>query len=300
MDFKMTEQYEVEPMNGFTVILFLLIFIVCASFLVVGMMGAGMELLAIIAGTVAGFVALFILRGFFILEPNQAQVLLLFGAYKGTVTRSGFHWVFPLKLPSAILHPRFRMSLRSRNFNGEILKVNDKQGNPIEIAAVIVWKVKNTAQAVFDVEDFIQYVEIQSEAAVRHLANSYPYDHGEGQEVTLRCDIEEVSIALQKELQDRVMRAGVLIEEARISHLAYAPEIAGAMLRRQQAEAIISARKMIVQGAVSMVEMALGELKERDVVNFDEKTRASMISNLLVVLCSEKDPNPVLNTGMKS
>lgn len=229
--------------------------------------------------------------GFFSLQPNESRVLILFGAYKGTVRRSGFHWVNPF------YSKRSKISLRMRNLNGKQLKVNDKRGNPIEIAAVVVWKVQDTAQAAFDVDDYENYVEVQSESAVRHLATSYAYDQGEEDEFTLRGGGDEVNLALTKELQERLSKAGVLVEEARITHLAYAPEIAQAMLRRQQAEAIIAARTKIVHGAVSMVEMALKELKEKDVIEFDHERKASMVSNLLVVLCGEAEVSPVINTG---
>ncbi len=229
--------------------------------------------------------------GFFSLQPNESRVLILFGAYKGTVRRSGFHWVNPF------YSKRSKISLRMRNLNGKQLKVNDKRGNPIEIAAVVVWKVKDTAQAAFDVDDYENYVEVQSESAVRHLATSYAYDQGEEDEFTLRGGGDEVNLALTKELQERLSKAGVLVEEARITHLAYAPEIAQAMLRRQQAEAIIAARTKIVHGAVSMVEMALKELKEKDVIEFDHERKAAMVSNLLVVLCGEAEVSPVINAG---
>jgi regulator of protease activity HflC (stomatin/prohibitin superfamily) len=192
---------------------------------------------------------------------------------------------------------RFRLSLRTRNFNSERLKVNDKRGNPIEIAAVVVWRVEDTAQAMFDVDDFENYVRVQSESALRHLASSYAYDHGEEQEVTLRSGMEEVSVALRQELQSRLDKAGVKVDEARLTHLAYAPEIAQAMLRRQQAEAVIAARQKIVHGAVSMVDMALRELAEKHVVHLDDERRAAMVSNLMVVLCAESEVHPVVNTG---
>ncbi|HEY1084734.1 MAG TPA: SPFH domain-containing protein [Prosthecobacter sp.] len=229
-------------------------------------------------------------KGFFTLQPNEASVLLLFGAYRGTERRAGFHWTNPF-------YTRHRISLRSRNLNSERLKVNDKRGNPIEIGAVVVWRVQDTAQAVFDVENCSQYVSIQSESAVRHLASTYAYDHGEENEITLRSGGEDVAQALQVELQERLSRAGVVVEEARLAHLAYAPEIAQAMLRRQQAEAVIAARQKIVHGAVSMVEMALNELAEKQVVNLDDERKASMVSNLLVVLCAETEVTPVVNTG---
>lgn len=228
--------------------------------------------------------------GFFTLQPNEARVLILFGAYKGSIRTSGFHWTNPF-------YTKKKISLRMRNLNGERAKVNDKRGNPIEIAAVVVWKVRDTAQAVFDVDDYENYIEVQSESAVRHLASTYAYDQGEDEEITLRGGGDEVNADLTKELQERLSRAGVVVEEARITHLAYAQEIAQAMLRRQQAEAIIAARRKIVHGAVSMVEMALNDLKEKGVIEFDPERKASMVSNLLVVLCGESEVNPVINTG---
>jgi len=235
----------------------------------------------------------FLCFGFFALEPNEARVLILFGQYRGTERVGGWHWTNPL-------NTKLRVSLRARNLEGERLKVNDKRGNPIEIAAVVVWRVEDTAQAVFDVQRYEQYVKIQSESAVRHLASAYAYDHGsdeESQEITLRAGMDEVAGALQKELQDRVAKAGVVVEEARLTHLAYAPEIAGVMLRRQQAEAIIAARQKIVHGAVSMVQMALKDLTENSVVKLDEERKATMVSNLLVVLCGEREAQPVVNAG---
>jgi len=234
--------------------------------------------------------SIILLAGHFTLQPNEARVLLLFGDYKGTVRESGFHWTNPFM-------SKLRISLRTRNLETQRLKVNDKQGNPIEIAAVVVWHVRNTAQAMFDVEAFEKYVAIQSESAVRHLASAFSYDHGEEGEYTLRSSQDEVADTLQRELQNRLSKAGVVVEEARITHLAYAPEIAGAMLRRQQAEAVIAARQKIVHGAVSMVEMALHDLAEREVIHLDDERKASMVSNLLVVLCGEHDATPVINTG---
>lgn len=234
-------------------------------------------------------VCLFFGSGFFTLQPNEAAVLILFGAYKGTVRSSGFWWANPLL-------KKQKISLRARNLDGEKLKVNDLGGNPIEIAAVVVWRVEDTAQASFDVDDYEHYVKIQSESAIRHLARAYYYD-GESHDVTLRSSTDEVMEAMKTELQERFGKAGVVVEEARITHLAYAPEIAHAMLRRQQAEAIIAARQKIVHGAVSMVEMALEELAEKKVVAFDDERRAAMVSNLLVVLCSDADVQPVVNTG---
>ena len=233
--------------------------------------------------------------GYFTLQPNEAKALILFGKYKGTIRQDGFHWTNPFKL--AVPRSRYTMSLRIRNFEVEKLKVNDKRGNPIEIAAVVVWRINDTAHALFDVDRYEHYVKIQSDAALRHLANCYPYDHGEEEEVTLRSGIEEVSSVLRVELQERLGKAGVVVEETRLTHLAYAPEIASAMLRRQQAEAIIAARRKIVHGACSMVEMALEDLQSKKVVELDEERKAAMVSNLLVVLCGEAEAQPVINTG---
>jgi len=229
--------------------------------------------------------------GFFTLQPNEARVLILFGAYKGTVRDSGFFWANPFL-------KKEKISLRSRNLNGDKLKVNDKRGNPIEIATVVVWRVRDTAQASFDVDQYEHYVEVQSESAVRHLATRYAYDDNDGEgEVTLRASTDVVNEALQSELQERLGKAGVEVQEARLTHLAYAPEIAQVMLRRQQAEAIIAARSKIVQGAVGMVEMALGELESKGLVDLDPERRAAMTSNLLVVLCSESEVHPMVNAG---
>jgi len=228
--------------------------------------------------------------GFFTLQPNEAAVLILFGAYRGTVRTSGFFWTNPF-------NKRVKLSLRARNLNGEKLKVNDKRGNPIEIAAVVVWRVQDTAEACFDVDNYEHYVAVQSESAVRHLASGYAYDEGEQNEITLRGGSDDVSAALREELRQRLAKAGVEVEEARLTHLAYAPEIAQAMLRRQQAEAVIAARQKIVHGAVSMVDMALKELAEKQVVHLDEERKAAMVSNLLVVLCGDAEVHPVVNTG---
>ena len=262
---------------------------------------------------------IFMVPGFFTLQPNEARVLILFGAYKGTVRDSGFHWANPFfsnrghtsgtvegesKAGTAatarkphIWMTRHKISLRLRTLNGERLKVNDKRGNPIEIAAIVIWRVQDTAQATFDVDDYEKYVSTQSESALRHLASCYAYDHGEENEITLRSGVDDVSQALRKELQERLARAGVVVEETRLTHLAYAPEIAQAMLRRQQAEAVIAARKKIVHGAVSMVEMALKELAEKSVVDLDDERKAAMVSNLMVVLCGESEVHPVVNAG---
>ena len=244
----------------------------------------------VIAGIAAIIVGAIMCPGHFTVQPNTARVLILFGDYRGTVRRAGLHWVNPFMNKRPV-------SVRVHNHVSEKLKVNDKRGNPIEIAAVVVWRVKDTAQAVFDVEDYGNYVKIQSESAIRHVASNYAYDHGEVDEITLRGGGEEISVALRKELQERLLKAGVLVDEARITHLAYAPEIAQAMLRRQQAEAVIAARQKIVYGAVSMVDMALRELAEKNVVHLDDERKAAMVSNLLVVLCGEAEVTPVVNTG---
>src|SRR5438874_12984148 len=261
-----------------------------------------------------------LLTGLFTLQPNQARVLVLFGAYKGTVRTSGFHWGNPFysngpqqaaswratlaaaktgtgRPPGPLPMGRNKISLRARTLNGDKLKVNDKRGNPIEIAAVVVWRVEDSAQAMFDVDNYENYVPTQSESALRHLASLYSYDYGEDKEITLRSGVTEVSQALRTELQERLAKAGVLVDEARLTHLAYAPEIAQAMLRRQQAEAVIAARQKIVQGAVSMVDMALKELAEKQVLVLDDERKAAMVSNLMVVLCGESEVHPVLNTG---
>jgi len=246
-----------------------------------------------IVGILAGLAGLVMLGGYFTLQPNEGRLLLLFGEYKGTVRQSGFHWTNPFYSRQL----RTRISLRARTLTVEKLKVNDKRGNPIEIAAVVVWRVEDTAQAAFDVDDYASYVHTQSETALRHLASAYSYDDGEENEITLRSNVEAVSQALREELQQRLSKAGVAVDEARLTNLSYAAEIAQAMLRRQQAEAVIAARQKIVHGAVSMVAMALKELAEKDVVQLDDERKAAMVSNLLVVLCGESEVHPVVNTG---
>ncbi len=245
------------------------------------------------AGSILKFIIIFgVAPGFIIVNPNESKVLTLFGKYLGTVKMDGFFWVNPLTTKA-------KLSLRARNLNGQQLKVNDKMGNPIEIAAVIVWKVNETAKASFGVENYLQYVNVQSEAAVRHLANNFAYDNLEDEdaEITLKDGADKVNSLLEEELNERLSMAGIQVIEARISHLAYAQEIASAMLQRQQASAVISARKLIVEGAVSMVEMALDRLSEKDIVHLDEERKAAMVSNLLVVLCGDRNAQPVVNTG---
>jgi regulator of protease activity HflC (stomatin/prohibitin superfamily) len=236
------------------------------------------------------------LAGLYMLQPNQAVLLTLFGSYRGSDRHEGLRWANPF-------YAKTKMSVRARNFNSEKLKVNDLRGNPIEIAAAIVWRVEDTAQASFDVENFEAYVLTQAESAVRHLALSYAYDNidepkpGDAREITLRSGTDEVAAALRTELQARFAQAGIVVVDAKLTHLAYAPEIAGTMLRRQQAEAIIAARSKIVHGAVGMVELALNGLAERGLLHLDDERKAAMVSNLLVVLCSDHDATPVVNTG---
>jgi len=240
--------------------------------------------------------AVWCLAGLYMLQPNQAALLLLFGSYRGSDRSEGLRWANPF-------YVKKKVSVRARNFNSEKLKVNDMRGNPIEIAAAIVWRIDDTAQATFDVDNYEAYVLTQAESAVRHLAMSYAYDNLEEpagtstHEVTLRSGTDEVAAALQRELQARFAQAGIVVVDAKLTHLAYAPEIAGTMLRRQQAEAIIAARNKIVQGAVGMVELALNGLTERGLVHLDDERKAAMVSNLLVVLCSDHDATPVVNTG---
>jgi hypothetical protein len=251
---------------------------------------------AMLAATVVvAITAVLVLLGLYTLQPNEAAIIQLFGAYRGTTRTPGLRATNPF-------YTRKKLSLRARNLNGERLKVNDKRGNPIEIAAVVVWRVDDTAKAFFDVDSYENYVKLQAEAAVRHLASSFAYDDADRTmpdtaEPTLLASATTVTRALVTELEERFEKAGVIVEEARITHLAYAPEIAQVMLRRQQAEAIIAARTKIVHGAVSMVQMALNELSERRVVELDDERRAAMVSNLLTVLCAESEVQPVVNTG---
>lgn len=246
----------------------------------------GIVLLILVIGIPFGIL---VLCGLVLVNPNQSRVVTLFGNYKGTLREPGLYWVNPFSVRRAV-------SLRAHNFNSDHLKVNDLRGNPIEIGAVVVWRVRDTAQAAFDVEDYQSYVEVQTESALRHLATLHPYDTPHDNETSLRGSSEAVNAELQRELESRLDRAGIEILEGRLSHLAYAPEIAGAMLQRQQAEAIIDARKQIVEGACGMVHMALDQLQQQSVIELDEERRAQMVSNLLVVLCSERT-TPVVNAG---
>ncbi|RPE09460.1 SPFH domain-containing protein [Chitinophaga lutea] len=274
----------IQPMSGY------LAFVLC----ILTALAAGYAFFAgwEVAGVILIVLFIFITKGIMIVNPNHARVLTFFGKYVGSVKQNGLLWINPL-------YGSHRISLRANNLNGQTLKVNDKMGNPIEIAAVIVWQVSDTYKAVFEVEGYQQYVQIQSEAAVRHLATSCPYDRMEDEnaDITLRDGGEKVNDMLEQELNARLAAAGITVKEARISHLAYAPEIAGAMLQRQQATAIVAARSKIVEGAVGMVEMALEQLSRKQIVTLDEERKAAMVSNLMVVLCGEKAATPVLNTG---
>jgi regulator of protease activity HflC (stomatin/prohibitin superfamily) len=246
--------------------------------------------IGVLASITVGVLATLMYPGFFIVNPNEGKVLQLFGAYKGTVRDEGLRWANPL-------YSKKRVSLRIRNFESAKLKVNDNEGNPIEIAAVVVWRVVDTAEAVFEVHDYENYVHVQTESAVRNLASSYTYDTHDEERVSLRGHTGAVAEHLKREIQDRLSKAGVEVTEARISHLAYAPEIAAAMLQRQQAGAIIAARQRIVEGAVGMVQMALEMLSHRSIVQLDDERKAAMVSNLLVVLCGERGTQPVVNAG---
>lgn len=245
-----------------------------------------------IIGGVLMLISLICLAGFFIVDPNKAMVLLLFGEYRGTVKANGFYWVNPFMTKKKI-------SLRVRNFENKPLKVNDKIGNPVMIGTIVVWQVEDTFKTTFDVEDYENFVHLQTDAAVRKMAGLYSYDNfdDDHSEITLRSGVEEVNHSLEKEISERLLQAGIKVIEARISNLAYASEIASAMLQRQQATAIVAARQKIVEGAVGMVEMALADLKMKDIIEFDQERKAAMVSNLMVVLCSDKSANPVLNVG---
>ncbi|MBK8586629.1 MAG: SPFH domain-containing protein [Bacteroidia bacterium] len=280
----MIKEKTFKATSGFLMLVALLASIVCGIFFINNEFVPGILL--------CGLVMMIIVPGFVIVNPNEARVLVFFGKYSGTVKDNGFFWVNPLMNKKLI-------SLRARNLNGQFLKVNDKMGNPIEIAAVIVWQVNETSKALFEVNDYNMYVNIQSEAAIRHLASSFPYDNLESNddEITLRGAPEKVHEMLVVELNERLATAGIHVLEARISHLAYAQEIAHAMLQRQQATAIVAARKQIVEGAVGMVEMALKRLSENKIVDLDEERKAAMVSNLLVVLCGDRSVNPVINAG---
>ena len=279
-----TEEKTISPASGY-----MMVFVAFVVLLVGVAFTAVSEAPAVFVLSLV--IAMFIVRGFFFLNPNTAMVLVLFGEYVGTIKTNGFFWVNPF-------YARRAISLRARNFDSEKIKVNDKVGNPIQIGVILVWQVRDTFKAAFDVDDYENFVRIQSDSAVRKLAGMYSYDNFENEsEVTLRSGHDEVNASLEDNLKNRLEIAGIHVIEARIGYLAYAPEIASAMLRRQQATAVVSARFKIVEGAVSMVQMALDELSRQKIVDLDEERKAAMVSNLMVVLCSDKDVNPVVNAG---
>jgi regulator of protease activity HflC (stomatin/prohibitin superfamily) len=282
----MKEEKIIVPANGYLMlILFLILFI--GSIALIPITKTGWSVFGIVAALILAF-------GFLMVQPNGSRVLLLFGKYVGTIKKNGFYWVNPF-------YTKKKISLRASNFDSERLKVNDKLGNPIMISTILVWRVQNTYKAAFDVDNYENFVRVQTDAAVRKLASMYPYDNfadeGHVEDITLRSSVNEVSTALEKEIDERLSIAGIEVLEARIGYLAYAQEIANAMLKRQQATAIVAARHKIVEGAVSMVEMAIEQLSKKQVVDLDEERKAAMVSNLMVVLCGDKDASPVLNTG---
>jgi regulator of protease activity HflC (stomatin/prohibitin superfamily) len=276
---------------GLITFLFLVVLELLTIAALVALISGRAPVLLIVLDIIAIVAVAICFGGFLVVSPNEAQVLQLFGNYVGTVNKPGFWWTNPFTLP------RHKVSQRVRNFESAKLKVNDHDGNPIEIAAIVVWRVSDTAEAVFQVDNYENFVKVQTEAAVRNLATSYAYDSHQDDRLSLRTSSDEITGRLRSEVQDRLAKAGIEVIEARLSHLAYAPEIAQAMLRRQQASAVVAARARIVEGAVGMVEMALEELSKRSVVVLDEERKEAMVSNLLVVLCSEQNTQPVVNTG---
>lgn len=274
----------IKPLSGYLMIL--------VAFGILALAIFGFSAKAFFLALPSALAFFLILPGFFIVEPNKAMVLLLFGSYKGTVKADGFFWVNPFMTKKKI-------SLRVRNFENKPLKVNDKIGNPVMVGTIVVWQVQDTFKASFDVDDYENFVHLQADAAVRKMAGTYPYDNFEDEhaEVTLRSGVEDVNKSLEDEISDRLQHAGIKVIEARISHLAYSSEIASAMLQRQQATAIVAARRMIVDGAVGMVEMALEDLKIKGIIDFEDERKAAMVSNLMVVLCSDKNASPVVNVG---
>lgn len=279
-----TQERDYRAASGYLMLLVLLILIIVNVFTFIGGMALPGGLLVV--------VNIFMAVGFTVVNPNESAVLTLFGAYKGTIKKNGLFWVNPFFV-------RKKISLRARNFDSETIKVNDRIGNPIKIGCVLVWKVDDTYKAAFEVDDYVHFVFVQSETALRKLAGIYPYDNFEDHDaqITLRSGGDEVNHELEEEIRERLEIAGITVIEARINFIAYAEEIAGAMLRRQQATAVVAARFKIVEGAVSMVQMALDQLNEKEIVDFDEEKKATMVSNLMVVLCSDKDATPVVNTG---
>ena len=285
----MEKERTLSTSSGYIGILFILAFIGAG---ICQLLFSSQGTFAVILSIIFFILAAFSSAGLIVINPNESSVLVLFGDYRGTIKRNGFFWVNPF-------YVKKKISLRARNLNREPIKVNDRLGNPIMIGCVLVWKVSDTFKAAFEVDDYIHFVDIQSESATRKLAGHYAYDNfdDEQKEITLRAGGEEVHLALEKELAERLAMAGINVMEARISYLAYSSEIAGAMLRRQQATAVVAARTKIVEGAVSMVELALNALSKKQIIELDEDKKASMVSNLMVVLCSDKDTTPVVNTG---
>ena len=288
-----TMERRAETFSGYLMLVLLLLVAVCQVFGIYSLASnryGEVSILPLVAVIVGPVLLIFILLGFYMLQPNQAAALTMFGSYKGTDRVTGLRWTLPWLM-------RKKLSVRANNFISEKIKVNDLRGNPIEMAAQIVWRVVDTAQALYDVDDYKQFVRVQVEAAIRTIGSRYPYDDFEHQEVTLRGNHDQVGGELRTELQARLAVAGITVDECGFTHLAYAQEIAGAMLRRQQAQAVVAARKTLVEGAVGMVEMALAMLSEKNVVELDDERRAAMVSNLMVVLCGERDTQPVVNTG---
>lgn len=281
----MKQEKNIIPTNGYIMLPVLLGLFILAIVLVIGGVPLALPIF---------FICIISLRGFVLVNPNGSRVLLLFGKYMGTIKKNGLYWVNPF-------YSKNKISLRASNFDSERLKVNDKLGNPIMISTILVWRVTDTYKAAFDVDDYKNFVRVQTDAAVRKLASMYPYDNfadeGHTEDITLRSSVNEVSEALEKEVQERLAMAGIEVLEARIGYLAYAQEIANAMLKRQQATAIVAARHKIVEGAVSMVEMALDQLGKKEIIDLDEERKAAMVSNLMVVLCSDKDASPIVNAG---
>lgn len=280
----MKKETLIHPISGYPILLLELMLLAAALFGLIAMKNPWFLILI--------FLFLLILAGFYIVNPNHSKVMVLFGAYKGSVKDNGFFWTNPF-------YTKKNISLRARNFDSERVKVNDNVGNPILISVILVWRVEETYRAALEVDDYAQFVKVQTDAAVRKLAGSYPYDNFDDhqKEITLRSGVNEVNIALEKELEERLNMAGIHVMEARIGYLAYAPEIAQAMLRRQQATAIVAARFKIVEGAVGMVESALEKLSSKGIIDMDEEKKATMVSNLMVVLCGDRDAQPVINTG---
>lgn len=287
---KLTHERPAPTLSGYPMLLVALIGVAANVYGIIRAANGQSDFLTVTLIVLGILVFIFAISGFYMLQPNQAAAITLFGDYKGSDRSTGLRWVWPWML-------RPKISIRIHNFTSDRIKVNDLRGNPIEIAANVVWRVSDTAQAMFDVADYKSFIEVQIESAIRSIGSKYPYDDIEHKEVTLRSNVDVVNGNLEEELQERVARAGITIDECRVMHLAYAPEIAQAMLRRQQAEAVIAARAKLVEGAVSMVETALHQLSEKQVVELDDERRAAMVSNLMVVLCADRETQPVVNTG---